>query len=1151
MLATTEIRQALQEGQIDLAVNLAETLLNQDGGVTEAWFYLGCALQMQEQFARAEAAFREVLARSPVNYAAAENLVQVLFALERFDEAVKVIDPFCLEAGPPTAWLWRARCYMAVRRVTDAVADYQQVLRHRADEPDIQIECWNAMFAGKDFLTALIAVSSFAWRDSAFESTARELAMFMVFGGRWTTTRVEALIDRIGLMPAEHRTFFQISAAVHLTNLGLNDEALRLLTFNGNMPQPDLAYFAYLAKGDWLNGWRLYQTREHGNTMVEEASARGIPTWKGELLAGKTLLIQEEQGLGDMLMALRYLPSLAAQGARLVLHVRPEVLNLLGGEAEHDATEPTANADEADFQVRLMDLPVLVGRESPHFTEQVPYLNADPSLSRKWADRVPVAPVRIGLVWAGNPDHGNDIWRSTELADWLSCFALPGVDWVLLQKGRAAAEVVWANGHQNVHDLGPEINTLADTAAILSHLDLLVSVDTSPAHLAGGMGLPVWVLLNSCGQDWRWGERDECTAWYPSMTLLRMAHGQSAASYISQTLRPRLIDHLLAVAADRFDLLEKSALLQLRDGRVIHDDPCHARVVGGDDNWTHWACELTKRVPAAIGDCTWGRQLVQRGLLWSETQADYDPQALWQSASDGVLVPLNIPVLLNLAAREQGLGYQTFLASTPESILALFLWALLQMRSGLPPAKTTCKIVEDLLLQFARSPSLLLGLARLRLQVPALASQALLPISRVLLSCPDRADVWVLAAEVFAQAGAWDGCEQALLRAKEAGWVDWDLALLEKTAAESGSPSLRQLCEDVRTKTAGFSCQTAADLSHIVAFHTRCCVGTRLPAFPDSLTQSQSPLISFGQGWHALALGQWRDGWPPILEYLNRRHAPVELPIPSAELPSGCLVYQDQGLGDAVMSLRVLQPYLQRSDIALSVFGDLLPLLQAQDWALQRVHKSDFDAQKKNASSAISLTDLLARRSVELNGPVPMDAPYLIAPVECVSDTAAIFAGESRVRVGLIWAGNRVYVNDAFRSTHLRDWVALAEEQRVCLYSLQKDEPSMEVFYVPELPLEVIAHHLDSLADTAGALMHLDLLITVDSGVAHLAGALGVPVWLLVPAWCTDWRWGYSGDRSAWYPSMQIWRQQKHEAWRDVIARVKVALSDLAAAHRE
>ena len=106
----------------------------------------------------------------------------------------------------------------------------------------------------------------------------------------------------------------------------------------------------------------------------------------------------------------------------------------------------------------------------------------------------------------------------------------------------------------------------------------------------------------------------------------------------------------------------------------------------------------------------------------------------------------------------------------------------------------------------------------------------------------------------------------------------------------------------------------------------------------------------------------------------------------------------------------------------------------------------------------------------------------------------------------------------------------------------------MEAFYVPELPLEVIAHHLSSLADTAGVLMHLDLLITVDSGVAHLAGALGVPVWLLVPAWCTDWRWGYSGDGSAWYPSMRIWRQQKHEAWRDVLGRVKVALSDLAAA---
>ncbi len=1146
MQATTEIRQALQAGQIDLAINLAQTLLHQDETVTEAWFYLGCALQMQEQFAQAEAAFRRVLAGNPGNYAAAENLVQVLFALERFDEAVKVVDPFCLESGPPTAWVWRARSHMASRCWADAVADYQQVLRHSADDLSLQVEYWNAVFSRKDFLSGLIVVSAYAWRSSAFESAVRELAMFMFSGFQWPESRIEALRAKISAAPAEFWPFLQVWGGVHLLNLGLNEFALKLLYSNGNTLQSDLACLAYLAKGDWQHGWPLYQAREHGKAFVNDAVSCGIPEWKGEALVDKSLLIQGEQGVGDMLMALRYLPLLSGQGAHLTIHVRHELLDLLGEGAAQCEAKVAEKGDVPDFQVRLMDLPALVGQTSPFFSEQIPYLKADDTLSREWQGRLPGARVRIGLVWAGNPNHENDIWRSTELADWLSCFSLPGVDWMLLQKGQATVETVWVAGHQNVHDLGPQINTLADTAAILPHLDLLVSVDTSPAHLAGGMGLPVWVLLNACGQDWRWGERDENTAWYPSMTLLRMAHGQSAASYISQTLRPRLIDHLLAVAADRFDPLEKSALLQLRDGHVIADDPCHARVLGLDDNWTHWACEMVKRAPAAMDECAWGRRLAQAGLLWSETHAGYDRQALWQSAVDGVLSPLNFPVLLNLAAKGCGPGLQRFLDVVPEPVLPRLLWSLLQVRQGNAPLDFR-EVVEDSLTSFPRNPDLLVEYARLCLQDSALFSRAQTAVSRLLLCHPDRAEAWMFAAEILARAGAWEGCEQAMLRASDLGWRDWDLALLEKVCAETGSNPLRRLAESVRAGISATPNVMDASISRYVSNHVRCCNNLPLPALPESSAIPSS--VRFGQWWHALALGNWQEGLPLYIEHLRRRHACGEIPVPLAELPTNCLVFQDQGLGDAIMSLRVLRPYLQRSDITLSVWGDLLPLLQAQDWALQRVHKSDFAAQKKAAPAAVSLTELLARCALQLNGPVPMDDPYLIAPAECVSGTAAIFAGELRLRVGLIWAGNRVYVNDAFRSTHLRDWVALAEEDRVRLYSLQKDEPSMEAFYVPELPLEVIAHHLDSFADTAGALTHLDLLITVDSGVAHLAGALGVPVWLLVPAWCTDWRWGYSGDGSAWYPSMRIWRQQKHEAWRDVIARLQVALSELAAAH--
>ena len=223
---------------------------------------------------------------------------------------------------------------------------------------------------------------------------------------------------------------------------------------------------------------------EHGNTMVEEASAcEESPLEGGSLQANPAY--RRGARAGDMLMALRYLPSLAAQArARCFMFAGG---GTCWGEAEHEAEpEPTRHATRPIYPGELMDLPVLVGRESPHFTEQVPYLN-DRTLLCPENGQIGFQSHRFESASSGRviPIMATISGVPTELADWLSCLPCPRCGLGTAAKGRAAAEVVWANGHQNVHDLGPEINTLADTAAILSHLDLLVSVDTSPAHLAG------------------------------------------------------------------------------------------------------------------------------------------------------------------------------------------------------------------------------------------------------------------------------------------------------------------------------------------------------------------------------------------------------------------------------------------------------------------------------------------------------------------------------------------------------------------------------------------------------------------------------------------------------------------------------------------
>jgi len=276
-----------------------------------------------------------------------------------------------------------------------------------------------------------------------------------------------------------------------------------------------------LLRGQFAEGWAAYDWR--WRTPRQARRDFGCRMWQGEDIAGQTILLHAEQGLGDTIMACRLASIVAARGVRVVLEVQPALAKLLQGLAGVARIVPRGEElPPADAEASLLDLPRLLGLDAASIPAGIPYLAAEPERVARWRQRFEARPgFRIGLVWQGNPNSTADLGRSAPLTALAPLAALPGVRLIALQKG-PGSEQIW--DFPAIEDLGPGFDAGADafldTAAAMACLDLVVSVDTAPAHLAGALGRKPWIALKSV-PDWRWMLGRDDTPWYPGARLFR------------------------------------------------------------------------------------------------------------------------------------------------------------------------------------------------------------------------------------------------------------------------------------------------------------------------------------------------------------------------------------------------------------------------------------------------------------------------------------------------------------------------------------------------------------------------------------------------------------------------------------------------------
>ena len=276
--------------------------------------------------------------------------------------------------------------------------------------------------------------------------------------------------------------------------------------------------------GDFDQGWKEYEWR--WNVHPSWARPQDFPQhllWLGERpIEGKTIVLHAEQGFGETIQFVRYVPMVAALGAKVILEVQPELKLLF---ANLKGADKVIGKGEAlppfDGHCPLASLPLAFKTRLETIPPATPYLSAPEECVALWRNRLPKSDLpRIGVAWAGNPEFVDDKPRSIGLAPLVPLLSTPGFQFISIQKDLRAGDEQILRDHPHILHLGDKLADFGDTAAIMSLLDLVISSDTVPVHLAGALNRPVWILLQH-SPDWRWMVNRFDNPWYPSARLFR------------------------------------------------------------------------------------------------------------------------------------------------------------------------------------------------------------------------------------------------------------------------------------------------------------------------------------------------------------------------------------------------------------------------------------------------------------------------------------------------------------------------------------------------------------------------------------------------------------------------------------------------------
>ena len=560
---TTELLEALrlhQAGHLNEAEATYRRILDLQPNHPDVLHLLGVLAHQRGDHAAAAALIRKALDVDSGNADYHSNLGEAMRALGKAEEALDCFQQ-ALNLNPdnPELLVNFGNAYLDLGRNAAAAEKYRQALRLRPDLAAAHYNLGNALKAGGDpaaaidsYRSALTldptnadilnnlghALQQIERYDDAIAHYRRAIAANPAYAQAHNNLG-NALQD-LGDFDAAMRSY---RVAVELNpgfaeawdnignafqDRGMLDDALTahdkaLAIRPGDADMRFNRACALLLGGDLRRGFAEYECRWQARKFPSPRRDFVQPSWDGGTLDGGTVLLHAEQGLGDTLQFLRYVPE-AAKRARVVLECQPSLAGLAATVGGISGVFAQGDAlPDFDAHLPLMSLPHVLGAAPDTLSANIPYLDAPAATAREWAAknwRRGGAKLHVGLVWAGNPRNRPGRLRSLPIVKLLPLLRQSDVAFYSLQLGASANDLATLPSGAAIFDMSGEIHDFADTAAIVAGLDLVVSVDTAVAHLAGALGRPVWTLLTHAA-DWRWFLRRADSPWYPTMRLFR------------------------------------------------------------------------------------------------------------------------------------------------------------------------------------------------------------------------------------------------------------------------------------------------------------------------------------------------------------------------------------------------------------------------------------------------------------------------------------------------------------------------------------------------------------------------------------------------------------------------------------------------------
>lgn len=493
----------------------------------DALYFLGaCAFQRGNAQGAIDLIVRAI-ALHPKAAAYHANLGVLLATQHKVEDAIKAFR-CALELKPdyPDALYNLGTALLQSGKTEEAITELRKAMNQRADHFDTCLTLAKAMKKIKNLEGAIDAYQkAVAIKPDSFD-TIHNLAIVQHRVGRYDDA-IASYQAALKVKPGDASVLCNFGTslqcvqrydeAVDAFRKSLEAEPHRPIV-HGNLGM------LLLVQGDFKNGWPEYewrcQTQEWHRNPARERFMH--PRWDGSDLNGKTILLHTEQGFGDTIHFARYAELVAARGGKVILECSKFLTRLVA--TIPGVSQTIARGDtlpEFDVQCSLLTLPMLFETVEATIPNKVPYLSAEANLSDRWRDRIgDEQRLKVGIAWAGQPEHANDRERSIGLAALAPLARVAGVRFFSLQKGDRAKESESPPPGMDLSDWTAEINDFADTAALIQNLDLIITADTAPAHLAGAMGKPVWVLIPA-NPDWRWMLHRTDSPWYPTMKLIR------------------------------------------------------------------------------------------------------------------------------------------------------------------------------------------------------------------------------------------------------------------------------------------------------------------------------------------------------------------------------------------------------------------------------------------------------------------------------------------------------------------------------------------------------------------------------------------------------------------------------------------------------